>query len=192
MDNKDKLGFGPLTWLKRKTQTSMIVKRWIVCHRAKGADLKVIGLPVDQSRIILSLFQLSKPGECCAVITHSCSIITKKTLLLFSTAPLAPTFLVLSSCWLWSDVTHMKAFNEPTVRVFGSHVRPKRARGMMGRVRVSPLSSLALPLTSLPTLSERRRGTSQISNQLMPFTRYYSQRFRGTTWENVYPQARTS
>ena len=47
----------------------MIVKRWIVCHRAKGADLKVIGLPVDQSRIILSLFQWSKPGECCAVIT---------------------------------------------------------------------------------------------------------------------------
>ena len=159
----------------------MIAKRWTGCYRAKGVHLKVIALLVDQSRIILSL-----------LLSHSCLIITKKTLLLFSTAPLAPTFLVLSSCWLWSDVTHMKTFNEPTVYVFGSHVRPKRARGMMGRVRVSPLSSLALPLTSLPTLSERRRGTSQISNQLMPFNRYYSQRFRGTTWENVYPQARTS
>lgn len=38
----------------------MIVKRWTSCHRAKSVDLKVI---------ILSLFQVSKTGECCAIIT---------------------------------------------------------------------------------------------------------------------------
>lgn len=169
----------------------MIVKRWTSCHRAKGVELKVIGLPVDQSRIILSLFQVSKTGECCAIITlmfnnHQEDFV----IILYRTT--CPTFLPLSSCWPWNDVTRMKAFNEPTVCVFGSHVRPKSTQGVMGRVRVSPLSSLALPLTALPTLSEGWLGTSQISNQLMLFNRYYSQRFRGTTWENVYPQARTS